>query len=134
VSDHEGLPIVVLEAMASGVIPVAMEVRSGIRDAIVDGESGFVVPPGDSRAMAERLSVLAASTTMRAEFRLAAWASSADFTVAAMVDRYAAWLRSLAGEAIRPTHAAGPMASCRSRYPNWIRRLGLFAVRHSRAG
>ena len=46
-----GLPMAVLEAMAWGVPVVATPVR-GLTSAVVDGETGLVVPVGDSQALA----------------------------------------------------------------------------------
>ncbi len=57
-SDWEGLPITVLEAMAAGVPCVATRV-GGVPEALTDGESGIVVEPGDSRALAEGMASLA---------------------------------------------------------------------------
>lgn len=47
----EGLPRTVIQAMASGV-PVVASAVDGIAEAVRDGESGLLVPPGDRRAMA----------------------------------------------------------------------------------
>jgi colanic acid/amylovoran biosynthesis glycosyltransferase len=42
-SDYEGLPIALLEAMACGLIPVCLRVRSGVGQLIEQGETGFLV-------------------------------------------------------------------------------------------
>jgi glycosyltransferase involved in cell wall biosynthesis len=42
-SDYEGLPTSVLEAMATGVVPICLDTRSGIREAIEHGVNGLVV-------------------------------------------------------------------------------------------
>ena len=56
---YESLPLVTLEAMASGT-PVLASHLSGIPEAVVEGESGYTFPPGDSRALAELLDMCAA--------------------------------------------------------------------------
>lgn len=48
---HEGLGIVLLEAIASGR-PVITTAAGGTVDVIRDGKNGLVVPPGDERAFA----------------------------------------------------------------------------------
>ena len=51
-SSKEGLPNVVLEAMACGLPCVAAR-ASGSRELIVDGENGFTYAPDDLAALAE---------------------------------------------------------------------------------
>jgi glycosyltransferase involved in cell wall biosynthesis len=48
-SDAEGMPNAVLEAMASGLPVLAYDVP-GVNDLVTDGETGFVVRPGDGAA------------------------------------------------------------------------------------
>ena len=54
-SHFEGLCLAVIEAQAAGVPVVATPV-GGIRETVVDGETGFLVPVGDPQALAERIS------------------------------------------------------------------------------
>lgn len=46
-SDYEGLPIAILEAMACGVVPVCLKMRSGIPELVEDGVTGLVVNDRD---------------------------------------------------------------------------------------
>ncbi|MBE9191004.1 glycosyltransferase [Gloeocapsopsis crepidinum LEGE 06123] len=55
--DCEGLPIVINEASACG-IPVVSTWHSGIPEAILDGETGFLVQEKDDVALAEKLDIL----------------------------------------------------------------------------
>ncbi len=50
----EGLCVAVIEAQAAGVPVVATPV-GGIRETVEDGVTGFLVPPTDSTALAERI-------------------------------------------------------------------------------
>jgi len=51
---REGIPRVLLEAAACGVPAVGADVP-GTREAIIDGKTGFLVPPRDSQALAEAI-------------------------------------------------------------------------------
>lgn len=51
---HEGLPNFVIEAMGTGVATVATAV-GGVPEILLDGETGLLVPPGDSQALTDRI-------------------------------------------------------------------------------
>ena len=52
--DHEGIPVVLMEAMSSGV-PVLTTPNGSIRDLVEDGRTGFLVPEKDAPALAAKL-------------------------------------------------------------------------------
>ena len=86
-SRYEGLPNVVIEAMATGAVAVATDV-GGARELLVSGETGFIVPPGDAQAVAD--AVLAVLRAPESALRTAAAARrrvETEFTVDAMVRR-----------------------------------------------
>lgn len=66
----EGTPKSIIEAMAHGV-PVIATTVGGIAD-ILDGESGILVPPGDSAALADAMLSLARDHTRRVAMGVAA--------------------------------------------------------------
>jgi glycosyltransferase involved in cell wall biosynthesis len=63
-SRSEGLPISVLEAMAAGLPVVASDV-GGLREQVVDGETGLLVPAGDAAALADALARLIDDPSLR---------------------------------------------------------------------
>jgi rhamnosyl/mannosyltransferase len=64
----EAFGIVLLEAMAAGLPLVTTEIGTGTSEVNQHGRTGFVVPPGDSRALARALKVLAADQALREHF------------------------------------------------------------------
>ncbi|HET9435570.1 MAG TPA: glycosyltransferase family 4 protein [Candidatus Limnocylindrales bacterium] len=61
---REGLPVVLIEAMAAGV-PVVASHLSGIPELVEDGVTGLTVTPGDSTALADAIGRLAADPALR---------------------------------------------------------------------
>jgi glycosyltransferase involved in cell wall biosynthesis len=56
--DSEGTPVAVLEAGASG-LPVVSTRHAGIKDVVIEGETGFLVDEGDIEGMAAHMLTLA---------------------------------------------------------------------------
>jgi glycosyltransferase involved in cell wall biosynthesis len=87
-SDFEGLPLSLLEAMGEGVVPVVSDLESGIRNVVTDA-TGIRVPVGDVAAAATAIVALA-----REPARLAALATNAarlareEYGAARMAQRY----------------------------------------------
>ena len=63
-SRSEGFPVSILEAMAAGLPVVAANV-GGVAEAVVDGETGLLVPAGDAAALAEALERLLRDVELR---------------------------------------------------------------------
>jgi len=60
----EGMPNVALEAGAAGV-PVVATAVGGTPEVIADGETGYLVPPGESQAIAQRVAELLRHSSLR---------------------------------------------------------------------
>ncbi|NJL04761.1 MAG: glycosyltransferase [Chloroflexaceae bacterium] len=92
-SESEGLPGVLLEAMACGTPVVATDCEAGPREILADGQYGPLVPVGDSAALAQAI-----MTTLAAPLPVAVLQSRAqDFSVAAAVTGYRLLFRDLLG-------------------------------------
>ena len=63
-SRYDGLPFLPLEAMAIGKPVVGTRV-DGVRDVIIDGETGFLVDPDNDKAMAEKIIMLLDNPALR---------------------------------------------------------------------
>jgi len=97
--DRDGIPNVLLEAMASGV-PVVSTPVSGIPELIEPGVDGLLVPPNDPQALAEAIEQLFASKELRVKIARAARAKiESSFSLNASAER----LLALFGEPERPS-------------------------------
>lgn len=63
---YEGLPNVVLEAMATG-LPVVATPVDGTKEAVIDRETGFLVPVGDVEKLADRIDQLVGNKKLKRE-------------------------------------------------------------------
>ena len=62
--NREGIPVVLMEAMATG-LPVVASRLSGIPERVKSGETGILVPPRDSQAIADALETLIRDAELR---------------------------------------------------------------------
>ena len=60
----EGQPIAILEAMGAGLPVISTSVGS-IPEIIKDGENGFLIEPGDYKALAEKITLLLKADELR---------------------------------------------------------------------
>jgi len=63
-SYHEGMPMVLLESMASG-LPVVCTGVNAIPEVVADGETGFLIEPGDRDALLARILRLLGDPALR---------------------------------------------------------------------
>lgn len=96
----EGVPVVLMEAMAAGVPVVATQI-AGIPELVEDGVSGYLVPPGEAGAVADRAAQLLSDPARRARMGAAGREKVArEFDIDAEARRLALVLTSaLAGRA-----------------------------------
>lgn len=88
---QEGLPLALLEAMASGV-PVLATSAGGIPQLVRDGENGVLVHPADVPALARALEHMLTNDALLARLRVAARASVEPWSWSRLWDRYEAAL------------------------------------------
>ena len=93
-SSAEGLGTAVIDAMALGVPPVAFAV-GGLRELIVDGESGLLAPAGDESAFALLVERLVRDPARRARLGDGGRIRAREFGVERMVEGTAAVYRTV---------------------------------------
>ena len=70
-SRNEGTPVALIEAMAAGIPVVSTDV-GGVGDLVVQGETGWLVPPDDPPALAQAVQGLLADPALRRRLAAAA--------------------------------------------------------------
>lgn len=100
-SQNEGMPNVVVEALAMGLPVVASRV-GGIPELVRDGINGHLVPPGDAPALAQALATTLHTEWPRGQVR----ESVAHLTWAALAERNCDFLRTVMTPAVAPRASA----------------------------
>jgi glycosyltransferase involved in cell wall biosynthesis len=83
----EGLPRVLPQAMAAG-LPVVSSRVDGTPDAVHDDDNGFLIPPGDEDALADRMGRLAGDPELRASMGTRSLALVEEFSARTMVEKH----------------------------------------------
>jgi glycosyltransferase involved in cell wall biosynthesis len=128
-SDYEGLPVALLEAMAFGVAPLVTRTESGNTQLVCDGENGYVVAVGDIRALSDHLESLARDRDTLKSIGRAAWQTSQQYSIETMADNYVAAVTETVQRVSSRRERQGltanypVMSSCRSKYPFWLRKI-----------
>lgn len=87
-SRYEGFGINIVEAMASGTVPVAYRTPYGPADIITDGVDGILVDYMDERMFAERLAELMSSLGTLEAMSVAAVERAKDFSTARIAEQW----------------------------------------------
>lgn len=73
-SNNEGTPVSLIEAQANNLVVVSTDV-GGVRDVMTDGETGYIVPPQNSKLFAEKLAILIKNEEIRQKMSQNGWKS-----------------------------------------------------------
>jgi len=99
-SRSEAFPRSILEAARAGLPTVASDV-GGVRESVLDGRTGYVVPPGDPDSLRERIQVLIGDAPLRESMgRAARELYEESFTFERMVSRTIEVYERLLGRAL----------------------------------
>lgn len=92
--DQDGLPVALLEAMAAGLPAIASDLP-GINEAVVDGENGRLVQPGNVRELANALREAIEHPETRTRMARLALKVRDQYSTSAIGERYKELLRRL---------------------------------------
>ncbi|HZU29061.1 MAG TPA: glycosyltransferase family 4 protein [Bryobacteraceae bacterium] len=104
-TNWEGFPVSILEAMRAGLPVIASDV-GGVRESVIDGQTGFVVPPGDEGELRHRVRQLIESPALRCVMGAAGRRRfEQNFTVRAMADKVLRVYEAVGARAPQPEYA-----------------------------
>jgi glycosyltransferase involved in cell wall biosynthesis len=107
-SQKEGLPLSLVKAMCAGLAVVATGVP-GHRDVVIHGETGFLVPPNDSAALADAIGELTTDPDRRTAMGEAGRRHAfGEFGIRLMVDATAAIFRQRIRSLSSPDRETAP--------------------------
>lgn len=111
-SRKEGLPMVLLEAMASGLPVIATRV-GGVPSVVTDRENGLLVPPRSPEALSDAMAEICSASSLRRHLGAQARERvERDYSVERMASRYlSVYERAMSRTAGRPSRTAPRLSS-----------------------
>lgn len=128
-SDYEGFPVALLEALGHALVPVVTIIESGNLELVSHEQNGFTIPVGDMNGFADRLEQLARDRGTLNRLRRAAWETSLNYSIDSMAESYLECFAKTKEKAVKRDYRANlpspfpVMPSCRSNYPPWLRKI-----------
>ena len=93
-SRREGLPMAMLEAMASGLAIVSFDCPTGPRELVDDGTDGLLVPENDVAALSAALARVMADEQLRGRLGTAARVKAAAYSTDQLAERWSRLLQA----------------------------------------
>jgi glycosyltransferase involved in cell wall biosynthesis len=97
-SKYESFSLAILEACCCGLPIVAYDCPWGPRSIVKDGENGYLVPPEDEAAMADRICRLIEDSSLRKRMGASAFETSKQYGMDRIVSRWMALFEELCQE------------------------------------
>lgn len=87
-SRYEGLPMILVEAQAFGLPIVSFDCKCGPADVVEDGVTGYLVPEGNVKALAQRLETVMLDDDLRKRMGAAAREASERYSVERVMSQW----------------------------------------------
>ncbi len=126
---YEGMPYVLLEALAAGVPIVTTDV-GGAKEAVDDGVTGFVLPKNFADVLAQRLTLLANDKPLRQQMAAASLRKSGELSIDHMVTQTLYAYRA----ALRPHSPSRPLVVVTLKSSESPYKISLFETSRSSRG
>jgi glycosyltransferase involved in cell wall biosynthesis len=94
-SRFEGMPMVLLESMQMGVVPVVYDSFESLTDIIVNGENGYIIPNNDFGLFVKQIKYLMQNEVIRNNMAVNAIIYSERFSIDKIIKKYLALFNSI---------------------------------------
>lgn len=112
-SKSEALPLVIVESMSRGCIPIAYDIKYGPRDIITDGVDGFLIPEGDIDGLADAIVRLqSTSEDSISQLRKNTIRRAQDFSDSTVLKQWADLINAANDTKVAPARIAIEIKSC----------------------